>query len=58
MILAIVLLGVSLATVVVRRRNPGIFQSRSRWLYFGGYAISFGLALVLAFLGGVILYGF
>ncbi len=57
-ILAVVLLGVSLATVLVRRRNPGIFQSPSRWLYFGGYTPSFGLALVLSFLGGVILYGF
>ena len=57
-ILAVVLLGVSLATVLVRRRNPEIFESPSRWLYFGGYALSFGLALVLSFLGGVILYGF
>ena len=57
-ILAVVLLVTSLATVLVRRRNPGIFNSPSRWLYFGGYALSFGLALVLSFLGGVILYGF
>jgi len=58
LVLAVILLVVSLATVIARRRNPELFQSTGRWLYFGGYVVSFGLALVLAFLGGVILYGF
>ncbi len=57
-ILAVVLLLVSGLTAFVRWRNPEVFNSSSRALYVGGYLISFALALVLAFLGGVILYGF
>jgi uncharacterized membrane protein len=43
---------------VVRWRNPGIFYSSGRVLYVAGYFVSFVIAAVLGFLGGVILYGF
>lgn len=43
---------------LVRYRNPDIFQKGSRLLYAGAYGLSFVIAVVLAFLGGVILYGF
>ena len=42
----------------VRYRNPNLFQQGNRFLYVASYGVSFALALVLAFLGGVILYGF
>ncbi len=58
MILAIVLLVVSAVTVIVRWRKPDVFESSGKVLYYLGYVVSFSLALVLAFLGGVILYGF
>ena len=57
-ILAIVMLAVTLITVLMRMRNPEIFNSRGRAIYIGGYFISFIIVTVLAFLGGVILYGF
>lgn len=57
-ILATVLLIVSAATVITRWRNPDVFNSSGKALYVGGYLISFSLTLILAFLGGVILYGF
>jgi uncharacterized membrane protein len=56
-ILAIALLLVTTITAVARWRNPDLFE-RSKPLYVAAYFLSFGLALVLAFLGGVILYGF
>ena len=43
---------------IVRYRNPEMFQKGNRILYIGSYGLSFAIALVLAFLGGVILYGF
>jgi hypothetical protein len=43
---------------VVRYRNPDLFWKGNRFLYVSLYGISFAIALVLAFLGGVILYGF
>ena len=43
---------------IVRYRNPELFQKGNRLLYVGAYGLSFATALVLAFLGGVILYGF
>jgi len=57
MILATILFIVTTVTAIARWRNPNIFE-KSKALYVTGYAVSFGLALVLAFLGGVILYGF
>jgi uncharacterized membrane protein len=43
---------------IIRYRNPELFQKGNRLLYVGAYGLSFAIALVLAFLGGVILYGF
>lgn len=43
---------------IVRYRNPDLFQRGNRFLYVVSYGVSFALALVLSFLGGVILYGF
>jgi hypothetical protein len=58
MVLAIVLFAISTGTVLWRWRNPDVFESSGKVLYYLGYVASFGIALVLAFLGGVILYGF
>jgi uncharacterized membrane protein len=55
--LAIVLLVLTTVTTIARWRNPDLFE-KSKALYVGAYFVSFGLALTLAFLGGVILYGF
>ena len=55
--LAIMLLILTTVTAVARWRNPDLFN-KSRTLYVAAYFLSFGLALTLAFLGGVILYGF
>ena len=57
MILAIILLLITTVTTVARWRNPDLLD-KLKALYVGAYTISFGLAIVLAFLGGVILYGF
>ena len=57
MILAIALFLVTTITAIVRWRNPDLFN-KSKVLYVAAYFISFGLAITLAFLGGVILYGF
>ncbi len=54
--LASTLLLVTTITTVARWRNPELFN-KARALYVGAYLLSFALALVLAFLGGVILYG-
>lgn len=56
--LAFLLLIITAATSIARWRNPNLFESRAKPLYSAAYFISFALALVLAFLGGVILYGF
>lgn len=57
-ILAIILFAISTTLSIARWRNPEIFSGSARALYVTGYLVSFILALVLAFLGGVILYGF
>jgi len=57
MILAIALFLVTTITAIARWRNPDLFE-KSKTLYVAAYFISFGLAITLAFLGGVILYGF
>jgi len=57
MILAIVLFLVTTITTVARWRNSDLFN-KSKALYVAAYFVSFGLAITLAFLGGVILYGF
>jgi uncharacterized membrane protein len=58
MILAFTLLVVTTWTSVARWRNPGLFESRAKPIYVAAYLVSFLLALVLAFLGAIILYGF
>lgn len=57
-ILATVLFLLTAGISLYRYRNPNLFQTGSRLLYAGAYGLSFAIALVLAFLGGVILYGF
>ena len=57
-ILATILLLVTSLTVFFRWRNPGLFESRAKPFYIASYLVSFAFALVLAFLGGIILYGF
>lgn len=43
---------------IVRYRNPELFTKGNRLLYTASYGLSFLIAFTLAFLGGVILYGF
>ena len=57
-ILAILLFVLTATISIVRYRNPDLFQKSNPFLYAASYGLCFGLALVLAFLGGVILYGF
>ena len=57
-ILAALLLALTAGISIVRYRNPDLFFKANRFLYIGSYGVSFAVALVLAFLGGVILYGF
>jgi uncharacterized membrane protein len=58
-LLAILLLIITSAVALWRYRDPAIFEkSTARVIYTGSYLASFALAIVLAFLGGVILYGF
>jgi uncharacterized membrane protein len=57
-ILAISLFLVTTATALARWRNPDLFHARTaRAFYFLAYFVSFGIAIVLGFLGGVIVYG-
>jgi len=56
--LATILFLLTAGIIVVRSRNPNLFQQGNRFLYVASYGLSFAIALVLAFLGGVILYGF
>jgi len=58
-ILAIALFLVTAATAGVYWRIPDLMQKpASKVFYIAAYGVSFALALVLSFLGGVILYGF
>lgn len=56
--LAIVLFVLTAGISLYRFRDPQMFIKANRFLYIGAYGLSFAIALVLAFLGGVILYGF
>jgi uncharacterized membrane protein len=58
MLLATTLLIITGLTALLRWRNPKLFESGGKALYMSAYFASFALTLVLAFLGGVILYGF
>lgn len=57
-ILATLLFLLTTGISIIRYRNPDLFQKSNRLLYIGAYGLSFAIALTLAFLGGVILYGF
>ena len=57
-ILAIALFLLTTGLSITRFRNPQMFQRTNPLLYMASYGLSFAIALVLAFLGGVILYGF
>lgn len=56
--LATTLLLITGTTSIARWRNPNLFESRAKPLYVTAYLVSFLLAIVLAFLGAIILYGF
>ena len=56
--LAIILFLLTTGISLLRFRNPEIFTRGNGLLYAASYGLSFFIALVLAFLGGVILYGF
>ena len=55
--LAIALFLLTTGISLLRYRNPEIFAKGNRLIYVASYGLSFFIALVLAFLGGVILYG-
>jgi uncharacterized membrane protein len=57
-ILAIILFLLTTSITIIRYRNPELFKKANRLLYIGSYGLSFLIAFVLSFLGGVILYGF
>ena len=57
-VLAVVLLISTSATALIRWRYPQIFHQTHRYWYVAAYFFSFAIAIVLAFLGGVIVYGF
>jgi uncharacterized membrane protein len=57
-VLAILLFLLTAGISIARYRNPEMFTRGNRVLYVAIYGLSFGVALVLAFLGGIILYGF
>ena len=57
-ILATVLFFLTTGISIFRFRNPQMFSTSNSIFYIASYGLSFAIALVLAFLGGVILYGF
>ena len=57
-VLATLLFLITTSISISRFRNPQMFQNSNRYLYIASYGICFAIALMLAFLGGVILYGF
>ena len=57
-ILATLLFLLTTGISVIRYRNPEIFTKGNRLIYTASYGLSFLIAFTLAFLGGVILYGF
>lgn len=57
-VLAITLFILTAGISLVRYRNPDLFWKGNRLVYVASYGVCFAIALVLAFLGGVILYGF
>jgi uncharacterized membrane protein len=58
-ILGIILFLVTILTAILRWRKPDLFQNKStRAIYVVSYFVSFAIASILGFLGGVIIYGF
>jgi uncharacterized membrane protein len=58
-VLGVVLLLVTAGTALWRRSNEDLIERRpARTFYVLAYLVSFVVAIVLAFLGGVIVYGF
>ena len=57
-VLATLLLLLTAGLSFVRYRSPDLLWKSQRIIYVASYGASFAIALVLAFLGGVILYGF
>ncbi len=58
-VLGITLLVVTTVTAIARWKNKDLFHTKGKKaLYVAAYFVSFGLAAVLGFLGGIILYGF
>lgn len=57
-VLAGILFLVTLAATLARWRNPELFHAKTaRTLYVLVYFVSFAIAMILGFLGGVIIYG-
>jgi len=57
-ILGILLFLVTAATSLLRWRKPDLFEKKStQYIYVGAYAVSFALAAVLGFMGGIIVFG-
>ena len=57
-ILASILFAITANTALVRWRKPDLFEhSIARWVYAGAYLVSFGIAAVLGYIGGIIVYG-
>ena len=55
---ALLLFLVTTATSLLRWRKPDLFEQKStKWWYAGAYLVSFALAAVLGFLGGIIVFG-
>jgi len=58
-ILALILFVLSAAISIWRWKKPEIFTiSPTRWIYIGAYPVCFLIAIIIGFLGGVIVYGF
>jgi uncharacterized membrane protein len=57
-ILATLLFLLTTGISIIRYRNPEIFTKGNRLVYAASYGLSFLIAFTLAFLGGIILYGF
>jgi uncharacterized membrane protein len=57
-VLASILFVITAITAIARWRNKELFFARStKALYIASYFVSFGIASVLGFLGGIILFG-
>jgi uncharacterized membrane protein len=57
-VFALLLFLVTTATSLLGWRKPDLFEQKStKWWYAGAYLVSFALAAVLGFLGGIIVFG-